>query len=122
MQALQIYAGPLARQAIAKNGFHLEHDYIHQHYGVPPGQRRLAAAQISELFGKNLQAFYAGRVGEILSHARYRLHIVTSRGRHQLNTEHGLRTPLGYFGAYMTNVVRRNSMGAWLERVVFRWA
>lgn len=181
--ALQIYAGPLARQAIAKNGLQpgdistipaaaggpkglllgaldrfifgdwlprstqpidlvgasigawrmstaclnqpvaaferLEHDYIHQDYAVPPGQKRLAAAQISELFGKNLQAFYAGRVGEILSHPRYRLHIVTSRGRHLLNTEHGLRTPLGYFGAYLTNVVRRKSMGAWLERVVF---
>lgn len=181
--ALQIYAGPLARQAIAKNGLQpgdistipaaaggpkglllgaldrfifgdwlprstqpidlvgasigawrmstaclnqpvaafarLEHDYIHQDYAVPPGQKRLAAAQISELFGKNLQAFYAGRLGEILSHPRYRLHIVTSRGRHLLNTEHGLRTPLGYFGAYLTNVVRRKSMGAWLERVVF---
>jgi len=183
MQALHIYAGPLARQAIAKNGLQpgdigtipaaaggpkglllgaldrfifgdwlprstqpidlvgasigawrmstaclnqpvaafarLEHDYIHQDYAVPPGQKRLAAAQISELFGKNLQAFYAGRVGEILSHPRFRLHIVTSRGRHLLNTEHGLRTPLGYFGAYLTNVVRRKSMGAWLERVVF---
>jgi hypothetical protein len=181
--ALHIYAGPLARQAIAKNGLQpgdihtipaaaggpkglllgaldrfifgdwlprstqpidlvgasigawrmstaclnqpvaaferLEHDYIHQDYAVPPGQKRLAAAQISELFGKNLQAFYAGRVGEILSHPRFRLHIVTSRGRHLLNTEHGLRTPLGYFGAYLTNVVRRKSMGAWLERVVF---
>lgn len=181
--ALQIYAGPLARKAIEKNGLQpgdirtipaaaggpkglllgaldrfifgdwlprstqpidlvgasigawrmstaclnqpvaafarLEHDYIHQDYAVPPGQKRLAAAQISELFGKNLQAFYAGRVGEILSHPRFRLHIVTSRGRHLLNTEHGLRTPLGYFGAYLTNVVRRKSMGAWLERVVF---
>jgi hypothetical protein len=183
MKALHIYAGPLARQTIAKKGLQpgdistipaaaggpkglllgaldrfifgdwlprstqpvdlvgasigawrmstaclnqpvaaferLEHDYIHQDYAVPPGQKRLAAAQISELFGQNLQAFYAGRVGEILSHPRFRLHIVTSRGRHLLNTEHGLRTPLGYFGAYLTNVVRRKSMGAWLERVVF---
>jgi len=183
MQALHIYAGPLARQAIAKNGLQpgdistipaaaggpkglllgaldrfifgdwltastqpidlvgasigawrmstaclnkpvaafgrLEHDYIHQHYALAPGQKRPSAAQVSELFGENLLAFYAGRVGEILSHSRFRLHIVTSRGRHLLNTEHGLRTPLGYFGAYLTNVVRRKSMGAWLERVVF---
>jgi hypothetical protein len=183
MQALQIYAGPVARQAIVKNGLHpgdirtipaaaggpkglllgamdrfifgewlngstqsvdlvgasigawrmatacldqpvaaferLEHDYIHQHYETTPGQKRPTAAMVSELFGQNLQAFYAGRVGEILSHPRYRLHVVTSRGRHLLHTEHGLRTPLGYFGAYLTNVVRRKAMGAWLERVVF---
>jgi hypothetical protein len=74
---------------------------------------------VSELFGKNLQAFYAGRVGEILLHPRYRLHIVTSRGRHLLHTEHRVRTPLGYFGAYLTNAIRRKAMGAWLERVVF---
>nr|WP_326529225.1 phospholipase [Rhodoferax sp.] len=183
MQALQIYAGPVARQAIAKRGLlpehirtipaaaggpkglllgamdrfifgewltrsdqpvdlvgasigawrmataclnhsvaafeRLEHDYIHQHYETTPGQKRPTAAMVSELFSKNLQAFYTDRVGEILSHPRFQLHIVTSRGRHLLHTEHGLRTPLGYFGAYLTNVVRRKAMGAWLERVVF---
>lgn len=97
----------------------LEHDYIHQHFEVPPGHKRPSAAMVSELFGHNLQAFYAGRVGEVLQHPRYRLHIVTSRGRHLLHTEHGLRTPLGYFGAFLTNAVRRKAMGAWLERVVF---
>lgn len=183
MQALNIYAGPLARQTIAKNGLQpgairtipaaaggpkglilgaldryifgdwlsrseqpidlvgasigawrmataclnqaafgfrrLEHDYIHQHYELAPGQKRVSAAAVSEMFGQNLQAFYSGRVQEILQHPRYRLHIVTSRGRHLLHTEHGLRTPLGYFGAFVTNVVRRKAMGAWLERVVF---
>lgn len=97
----------------------LEHDYIRQHYETKPGQKRPSAAMVSELFGKNLQAFYGGRVGEVLQHPRYRLHIVTSRGRHILNTEHKLRTPLGYFGAFVTNTVHRKAMGAWLERVVF---
>jgi len=97
----------------------LEHDYVHQHYELPPGQKRPSAAQVSEVFGRNLQAFYGGRVDEVLNHPRYRLHIVTSRGRHLLRTEHGLRTPLGYFGAFVTNAVRRKAMGAWLERVVF---
>ncbi len=183
MQALHIYAGPTARQAIAQNGLQpdaigtipaaaggpkglllgaldrfifgewltrssqpvdlvgasigawrmatacldqsveaferLEHDYIHQHYELPPGQKRPSAAMVSELFGQNLQAFYGDRVAEVLQHPRYRLHIVTSRGRHILHTEHGLRTPLGYFGAFLTNAVRRKAMGAWLERVVF---
>ena len=97
----------------------LEHDYIHQHYELAPGQKRVSAAMISELFGQNLRSFYSGRVHEILQHPRYRLHILTSRGRHMLGTEHSLRTPLGYFGAFVTNVVRRKAMGAWLERVVF---
>lgn len=97
----------------------LEHDYIHQHYELAPGQKRISAEQVSETFGKNLQAFYGGRVPEVLQHPRYRLHIVTSRGRHLLRTEHGLRTPLGYLGAFLTNTVHRRAMGAWLERVVF---
>ncbi len=97
----------------------LEHDYVHQHYELAPGQKRPQAAQVSELFGRNLQAFYGGRVAEVLQHARFRLHIVTSRGRHLLHTEHNVRTPLGYLGAFLTNAVRRKAMGAWLERVVF---
>ena len=97
----------------------LEHDYIHQHYELQPGQKRPTAAFVSEVFGQNLRAFYGGRVGEVLDHPRFRLHIVTSRGRHLLGREHGLRTPLGYLGAFLTNAVHRKAMGAWLERVVF---
>jgi hypothetical protein len=97
----------------------LEHDYIHQHYELAPGQKRVTADQVSETFGRSLQSFYGGRIPEVLNHPRYRLHIVTSRGRHLLHTEHGLRTPLGYLGAFLTNTVRRKAMGAWLERVVF---
>jgi hypothetical protein len=97
----------------------LEHDYVYQHYELAPGQKRISAAQVSETFGQNLQSFYGGRVPEVLQHPRFRLHIVTSRGRHLLRTEHGLRTPLGYLGAFLTNTVHRKAMGAWLERVVF---
>ena len=183
MQALHIYAGPVARKALAANGLspshistipgaaggpkglilgaldrfifgdwltqssqpvalvgasigawrmsaaclndpvaalqRLEHDYIHQHYELPPGQKRPTAEFISAEFGKNLQAFYGGRVAEVLHHPRYRLHVVTSRGRHLLAAEQMLRTPLGYLGAFLTNTVHRRAMGAWLERVVF---
>ena len=74
---------------------------------------------MSERFGQSLQAFYGGRVDQVLGHPRYRLHIVTSRGRHVLGREHALRTPLGYLGAFLTNGVSRRAMGSWLERVVF---
>ena len=97
----------------------LEHDYIHQHYELPPGQKRPTAEQVSREFGRNLQAFYGGRIGEVLGHARYRLHVVTSHGRQLLGREHPLLTPLGYAGAYLSNALSRRALGIWLERVVF---
>ncbi|HOZ64700.1 MAG TPA: phospholipase [Burkholderiaceae bacterium] len=97
----------------------LERDYIKQHYELLPGQKRVSASQVSELFGANLEDFYGGRVNEVLQHPRYRLHIVTARGRHLLGREHKVGTPLGYLGAFLTNTVHRKAMGAWLERVVF---
>ncbi|WP_395055426.1 phospholipase [Polaromonas sp.] len=97
----------------------LEDDYIAQVFAPEPGQKRPSAHRVSEQFGQSLATFYGGRVQEVLQHPRYRLHIVTSRGRHLLGREHGLRTPLGYFGAFLTNTVHRKAMGAWLERVVF---
>ena len=183
MKALNIYAGPAARQHIAQNGLHaqdvrtipaaaggpkglilgpldrfifgdwltqskqsvdlvgasigawrmataclddsvtafkrLEHDYIHQDYDVEPGRNFPLPAEISRKFGESLTAFYGGRVDEVLSNERYQLHIITSRGRHILRTEHKLATPLGYAGAFLSNAVQRKAMGAWLERVVF---
>jgi hypothetical protein len=97
----------------------LEHDYIHQDYALAPGQTRPTPDMVSETFGRSLHAFYGPRAAQVLSHPRYRLHVVTSRGRHLLGREHGLRTPLGYLGAFLTNSVHRKAMGAWLERVVF---
>ena len=97
----------------------LEQDYIAQDYEVPPGRKRPIPRHVSERFGQSLQAFYGGRVAEVLGHPRYRVHIVTSRGRHVLAREGRWRTPAGYLGAFLTNAVRRQAMGVWLERVVF---
>ncbi|TAG26060.1 MAG: patatin-like phospholipase family protein [Burkholderiales bacterium] len=97
----------------------LESDYIHQDYALESGKKFPTPDRISEDFGASLKAFYGGRIKEVLQHPRYRLHIVTSRGRHILGREGKLRAPLGYAGAFFTNVVRRKAMGAWLERVVF---
>lgn len=97
----------------------LEHDYIHQHYAVEPGRSYPRPAVISAKFGESLTQFYGGRVHEVLGNPRFKLHVVTSRGRHMLGKEHKLATPLGYAGAFFTNAVRRKAMGAWLERVVF---
>ena len=97
----------------------LEHDYIHQHYEPLPGHKRVSAQQVSDAFGQSLQAFYGGRIEEVLSHPRYRLHILTSHGRHVLQREHPVATPLGYAGAFLSNALHRRALGRWLERVVF---
>ncbi len=97
----------------------LSHDYVHQDYSIEPGRSRPTAYHVSERFGESLAAFYGGRIPEVLAHPRFRLHILTSRGRHMLGREHRVATPLGYLGAFLSNTLHRKSMGAWLERVVF---
>ena len=97
----------------------LEHDYIRQDYALKPGEKFPSADTVSEDFGRKLASFYAGKVSDVLSHPRYKLHIVTSRGRHILRRERKLATPLGYLGAFLSNGIARKAMGAWLERVVF---
>jgi hypothetical protein len=97
----------------------LERDYIGQHYALQPGEKRPAPARVSALFAENLQAFFGGRVAEVLHHPRYRLHVVTSRGRGLLKHERSGLTLAGYLGAFASNVVARRALGAWLDRVVF---
>ena len=96
-----------------------EHDYVRQRFETPPGQQRPTPRQLSQSFADSLQSFYGGRIGEVLAHPRYRLHVVTSRGRHILGREGRARTTVGYLGAFATNSLHRKSLGAWLERCVF---
>ena len=97
----------------------LERDYISQDYELPPGRKSPLPEHVSARFGESLQSFYGGRVHEVLENPRYKLHVVTSRGRHVLGREHRIATPLGYLGAFLSNALHRRVMGAWLERVVF---
>ena len=93
-------------------------DYIAQDYEHEPG-RLPTARTVSRVFGARIDERFAGREAAILAHPRYRLHVFTSRGRHLLRRQGRLRTPIGYLGAFATNVLSRPAMGAWLERVVF---
>ncbi len=93
--------------------------YIHQDYEVPPGRKQPTADHVTQRFADSLRGFYAGRLDEVLRHPRYRLHVVTARGRHVLRREHPVATPLGYAGAFLSNALHRPALGAWLERVVF---
>lgn len=97
----------------------LERDYICQHYAPPAGEKKPSAAAVSSVFRGNLEAFYQGRVAQVLNHPRYRLHIITARGRHILAREQPWRMAVGFLGAWLGNAVQRRVMAAWLERVVF---
>ncbi len=93
-------------------------DYIAQDYPREPGKAP-KARDVSRIFGATLDARFTHRTAEVLAHPRFRLHVVTSRGRHILRREGKITTPLGYFGAFATNLVNRRALGGWLERVLF---
>jgi hypothetical protein len=97
----------------------LVHDYIQEPYEPEPGRRMPSAELVSRRFAAELDAFFDGHIDHVVGHPRYRLHIVTSRGRHVLAREGRWRTPIGYLGAVLTNAASRKTLGLWLERVVF---
>jgi hypothetical protein len=97
----------------------LEHDYIAQHYALKPGQKRPPAQEVSAQFRQNLNAFYGGRLPEVLQHPRFRLHLIAARGRHIMRKPGGWRAAVGYAGAFVSNAVARPALGGWLQRVVF---
>ena len=97
----------------------LERDYIHQHYELKPGEKYPSAQQVSDSFRANLNLFYGGQVESLLMHPRYKLHVLTSRGKGLLKQESSWATPLGYGLAFFRNLLSRKAMGASLERVVF---
>jgi hypothetical protein len=96
----------------------LADDYIAQEYPHEPGKPP-KARDVTRVFGATIDARLGARAGELLAHPTRRLHILTSRGRHLMRREGRLRTPLGYLGAFATNLVSRRAMGGWLERVMF---
>jgi hypothetical protein len=93
-------------------------DYIAQDYPREPGKPP-KKADVTRIFAGTLHQRLGTRAAELLAHPRFRLHVITSRGRHVLRREGRVRTPLGYLGAFATNLVSRKAMGGWLERVMF---
>jgi hypothetical protein len=93
-------------------------DYIAQDYPRQPGKAPLPG-DVSRIFGATLQLRLGARATEVLAHPRYRLHVITSRGRHVMRRERRVVTPLAYLGAFATNALSRRALGGWLERVMF---
>jgi hypothetical protein len=96
----------------------LAESYILQSYPRTAG-RFPKKGDISRVFAELLAGGLGQHVAGILAHPRFRLHVITSRGRHIMRREGRVSTPLGYLGAYATNFISRRAMGGWLERVMF---
>lgn len=97
----------------------LAHGYIHQHIEPEPGRRFPSAARITAGFTETLQAFFGESVPGLLAHPRFRLHVLTSRGRQVLHRGTPARTALGFAGLALSNTLSRKAVGAFLERTVF---
>lgn len=97
----------------------LSKDYKSQHYTVKEPETRVTPARISEVFKETIAKQFAKSKFEVLNHQRYRLHIVTSRGRHLLNTANRASHGLGYAGLIGSNLLSRKSLSFWMDRVIF---
>lgn len=96
----------------------LAEDYITQRYPHAPG-RMPTARTVSEIFGRHLHQRLAPSAPALLASERYRLHVVTSRGRRWLHRPGRLGMPVGWLGAALANAVHRQALGSCMERVVF---
>jgi hypothetical protein len=96
----------------------LAEDYITQRYDHAPGKAPTPTA-VSHAFGQKIDERLGRRAAELLAHPRWRLHVVTSHGRHLLRRQGRWRTPLGYAGAFVANAAHRRALGGFIDRVVF---
>jgi hypothetical protein len=121
--AWRMATAALAHRDVAAAFDTMAEAYVTQRYDVLPGEKRPRPEGVSRRFGEILGEIFDGREVEVLSHPRFRLHVVTSRGQPKglrlLAREGRLRTPLGYLGAFAANAVSRPLLGRFLERVVF---
>lgn len=97
----------------------LAHGYIHQHIEPEPGRKMPSAARITAGFTETLQAFFGEHVDMILNHPRWRVHVLTSRGRQILRRNTPARTAAGFAGLALSNALSRKAVGLFLERHVF---
>lgn len=93
--------------------------YTDEYYEPPAGKRLPTPDQLSNGILNNLKGMFESNLSSILAHDRYRLHIVTSRGRGVLDQADGARSLLGFAALALSNAVSRKAVGGFLERVIF---
>ena len=97
----------------------LSHGYIHQHIEPEAGRQFPSAARITAGFTQTLQDFFGRDTAALLNHPRWRLHVLTSKGRQILRQASPARTAAGFAGLALTNALSRKAVGLFLERHVF---
>jgi hypothetical protein len=88
--------------------------YVAQSYPPKPS-RQLVSRSARDM----LQAVFAHREAEILSHPFHRLHVLAVRGRWPLTRDSSLHTPLGFGIAALANAFGRRHLARFVERTVF---
>lgn len=97
----------------------LAYGYIQQNIEPEVGRKLPSAQRITAGFTETLGSFFSDSVEGMLSHPRYQLHILTSRGRQVLRRGLPSRTALGFTGLALGNALTRKAVGLFLERTVF---
>lgn len=93
--------------------------YIAQNIEPESGRKLPTARRISAGFSDTLKAFFGDELEGMLTHPRYRLHVLTSRGRQLLRRGSPSRTALGFGGLALGNALSRKAVGLFMERTVF---
>lgn len=97
----------------------LAHGYIQQHIEPEVGRKMPSARRITAGFTETLTSFFGKEVESVLRHPRFRLHVLTSRGRQVLRHGTPPRTAIGFTGLALSNALSRKAVGLFLERTVF---
>lgn len=97
----------------------LARGYIHQDIEPEPGRKVPSARRITEGFTDTLTAFFGAQVDAVLHNPRFKLHVLTSRGRQVLHRGTPSRTALGFAGLALSNTLSRKAVGLFMERTVF---
>lgn len=93
--------------------------YTDEYYEPPAGKKLPTSDQLSQGMLSNLKGMFESNLSSIFAHDRYRLHIVTSRGRGVLHQAGRARSLLGFSALALSNAISRKAIGRYLERVVF---
>lgn len=99
-----------------------EQDYIAQHYALADGERRPSASRVTAQFAALLEAWFGAQRQAIVRHQKFRLHVLTARGKGWLAGGSLWHTRLGFAKAYLDNLRQRKLLAQSLERVVFSGA
>lgn len=103
----------------AKGFQNLARGYISQHIEPETGRKMPSAQRITAGFKDTLRDFFGDSVADMIAHPRYRLHVLTSRGRQVLRRGSASRTAIGFTGLALGNALTRKAVGLFLERTVF---